>query len=422
MNLNNSIPLNEFITLQRGFDLPSKDRVTGNIPVVASTSIVDFHNTAKAIAPGVVIGRSGSIGGGQYIKEDYWPLNTTLWVKDFKGHNPRYIYYVLKNINFSRFNVGSGVPTLNRNHLSTISISDIGLLNENKIAHVLSTLDDKIELNRKMNKTLEEMAQALFKSWFVDFDPVHAKAKAKGSDADLEKIAKELGISKEVLDLFPDEFEESEIGMIPKGWEVKKLLELTNITSSKRIFSREYEEDGIPFYRSKEIIGLASGNAIEDTLYISENKYSDIKEKFLVPKKNDILITSVGTIGIIYLVPDNSPFYFKDGNLTWINGYNNIHHLYIYHFLKSTKTQNRIKSVVIGTTQKALTIVNINSLSIITPTINILEEFSKQAEAIFKQITINTNLTHSLQKTRDTLLPKLLSGELDVLELNLEIQ
>ncbi|MFA0173197.1 restriction endonuclease subunit S, partial [Vibrio splendidus] len=120
-------PLNEFITLQRGFDLPKGDRVEGGIPVVASTGVGGYHNESKVKAPGVVIGRSGSIGGGQYITDDFWPLNTTLWIKDFKGHDPRYVYYLMRSIDFTKFNVGSGVPTLNRNHLSSLLVNELGV-------------------------------------------------------------------------------------------------------------------------------------------------------------------------------------------------------------------------------------------------------------------------------------------------------
>jgi len=140
MSVEKNIPLNEFITLQRGFDLPKGDRIEEGVPVVASTGIGGYHNEAKVQAPGVVIGRSGSIGGGQYITEDFWPLNTTLWVKDFKGHFPRYVYYLLRSINFQQFNVGTGVPTLNRNHLSSVLVADIGYDNEKRIAEIIGVL------------------------------------------------------------------------------------------------------------------------------------------------------------------------------------------------------------------------------------------------------------------------------------------
>ncbi|OWO86429.1 hypothetical protein B5C26_01335 [Photorhabdus luminescens] len=230
MGFKKTIPLNEFITLQRGFDLPKDERIAGNVPVIASTGIGGYHNETKVNAPGVVIGRSGSIGGGQYITVDFWPLNTTLWVKDFKGHHPRYVYYLLKSIDFSQFNVGSGVPTLNRNHLSGVLVANTSYKYEKKIADIIGSLDDRIEFNKKINQTLEQMAQTLFKSWFVDFDPVIDNALDAGNPiptpfqerAELrQKVRKSADfkpLSTEIRALFPAKFEETELGWVPKGW------------------------------------------------------------------------------------------------------------------------------------------------------------------------------------------------------------
>lgn len=115
--------LSNVFALQRGFDLPAQNRRPGAVPVVASTGVVGSHNEPLVKSPGVVVGRSGSIGGAQFITNDFWPLNTTLWVKDFKGNDPRFIYYLLSNIDFKGFNVGSGVPTLNRNHIHSLPVS-----------------------------------------------------------------------------------------------------------------------------------------------------------------------------------------------------------------------------------------------------------------------------------------------------------
>ena len=128
------IRLSDFITLQRGFDLPSTHRKDGDIPIVASTGIVGYHSEAKVAGPGVIIGRSGSIGGGQYVSGNHWPLNTTLWVKDFKGNVPQFVYYFLKNIDFSRFNAGAGVPTLNRHHISSIAVLCFSISEQARIA------------------------------------------------------------------------------------------------------------------------------------------------------------------------------------------------------------------------------------------------------------------------------------------------
>jgi len=169
--------LGEVLTLQRGFDLPEKDRKPGPFPVIASTGPVGTHEFAMVQGPGVVIGRSGSLGGGQFIKGDFWPLNTTLWVKDFKRNDRRFCYYLLKSLDLARFNAGSGVPTLNRNHIHPLPVTvPKDVRDQRAIAHILGTLDDKIEVLRRMSRTLEEMARAVFKSWFVDFDPVVVNA------------------------------------------------------------------------------------------------------------------------------------------------------------------------------------------------------------------------------------------------------
>lgn len=125
MNEWQEVTLGDVLTLQRGFDLPVQDRKGGVFPVIASTGEVGRHQEAKVKAPGVVIGRSGSIGGGQYLENDFWPLNTTLWIKEFKGNNERYCYYLLKTIDFQQYNSGSGVPTLNRNHVHPLGCYDL---------------------------------------------------------------------------------------------------------------------------------------------------------------------------------------------------------------------------------------------------------------------------------------------------------
>ena len=168
--------------------------------------------------PGVVIGRSGSLGGGQYIKHDFWPLNTTLWVKDFNQNDPRFCYFFLKSLDLGQYNVGSGVPTLNRNHIHPLPVRVPPLPEQRAIAQILGTLDDKIELNRQLNETLEELARTIFKDWFVDFGPV--RAKLEGRDT---------GLPEHLARLFPDRLVESELGEIPEGWGVKTLGELIEL-------------------------------------------------------------------------------------------------------------------------------------------------------------------------------------------------
>lgn len=113
--------LDDVLVLQRGFDLPKADRVEGTVPIYAATGVTGFHNEAKVKAPGVVTGRSGTIGDVLYVQEDFWPLNTALWVKEFPEAEPLYAYYVLSSLDLKQFNSGAAVPTLNRNDIHGIN-------------------------------------------------------------------------------------------------------------------------------------------------------------------------------------------------------------------------------------------------------------------------------------------------------------
>lgn len=155
-------------------------------------------------------------------------------------------------------------------------------------------------------------------------------------------------------------------------WKEYKLGDVCEITSSKRIFYSEYEDSGVPFYRSKEIINLFNKQEIATELFISEERYKEIKEKFGVPQKNDILLTSVGSIGIPYLVKENDKFYFKDGNLTWIRNYDarKIDPLFLYIWIISEVGKRTLEILSMGAAQAALTISRLKEAKIFLPSIN----------------------------------------------------
>src|SRR5215204_4515411 len=144
--------LGDLVELKRGYDLPQRDRHRGTVPIVSSSGVTGQHSQAKVSGPGVVTGRYGTLGKVFYIDEDFWPLNTTLYVRDFKGNDPRFISYLLRSIDFFAYSDKAAVPGLNRNHLHQALVRYPSELSEQRaIAHILSTLDDKIELNRRMN-------------------------------------------------------------------------------------------------------------------------------------------------------------------------------------------------------------------------------------------------------------------------------
>jgi type I restriction enzyme S subunit len=363
--------LGDVVVFQRGHDLPKTEMKIGPIPVAGSNGIIGYHDTATTTGPGITIGRSGNIGLPHFYKTNFWAHNTVLYVKDFKGNDEKYIFYFLNTLDFTILNAGSAVPTLNRNHIHELLVKIPTSLPEQKaIASVLSSLDDKIDLLHRQNKTLEAMAEVLFRQWFVE--------KAKDD------------------------------------WKEKTLGELLTITSSKRIFYSEYVTSGVPFYRSKEIIELQNTGTTTSELCISNERFNEINSKFGTPKGGDILLTSVGTLGVAYRVKAFDKFYFKDGNLTWFKDFNELPSPIIYLWLNSKIGQEKLATITIGSTQQALTIEGLRNISFKIPTKDIIDRCTKNFEIIISKIDVNQTQISTLKKLRDTLLPKLMSGEVRV--------
>ncbi|MDD5804614.1 MAG: restriction endonuclease subunit S, partial [Clostridia bacterium] len=152
--------------LQRGFDLPSTDIKQGKYPVVMSNGIGSYHSEYKAKGPGVVTGRSGTIGKLHYIEDNYWPHNTALWVTDFKGNNPKFVYYMFQCIDLSRFSTGSGVPTLNRNDVHDTVVSIPSVDEQIRISEYLTTLDHLITLHQRKYEDAKKLKKYMLQKMF----------------------------------------------------------------------------------------------------------------------------------------------------------------------------------------------------------------------------------------------------------------
>lgn len=183
-------------------------------------------------------------------------------------------------------------------------------------------------------------------------------------------------------------------------WKTYKLGDVVDIGSSKRIFYKEYVDSGIPFYRSKEVIEKYKGNKVSTELFITQEKFTELKEKFGVPNKDDILLTSVGTLGIPYVVKEEDEFYFKDGNLTWFKNYtNHILSLYLYYWIISPIGKNELEMSSIGSTQAALTIKGLKALDISLPP---LEEQNAIAE-VLSSLDDKIDLLHRQNRTLEAM-------------------
>lgn len=180
-------------------------------------------------------------------------------------------------------------------------------------------------------------------------------------------------------------------------WKKYKLGDVSSISSSKRIFAKEYQTEGIPFYRGKEIIEKYNGNAVTTELYITKQRYNEIKEKFDVPRKGDILLTSVGTLGIPWYV-DEDAFYFKDGNLTWFRANEKCDSEFLYLWLNSVEAKHQIDVMCIGSTQKALTIDTLKKFEITLPDVKTQRKIVNIINPIVKKIKQNSLINDNLEQ------------------------
>ena len=411
--------LGKFTTLQRGHDLPSATRIAGNIPILGSFGITGWHNESKVSGPGVTVGRSGaSYGVVSYSEVDYWPLNTALFVKNFHGNYPKFAYYFLKSMDFERYNSGSAVQSLNRNHIHPIEISIPPFPEQKAIAYILGSLDEKIELNRQMNETLEAMAQALFKSWFVDFDPVIDNALAAGNtipDEFSERAEQRKGIEKKdnsnIQDLFPNEFEfTEEMGWIPKGWGASTLDDLT--TELRRGISPKYTEvDGVRVVNQRCIRNHSIDYSVcrlnDESLRKVEGRHLEV---------GDVVVnsTGVGTLGRMAQVLYLDELAVVDSHVTIVRPNTELVKPYTFGRLMLS-IEPLVESMGLGSTgQTELSRVHLGELVVCVPPIKLQEFVEKSFLSYSDKSAFNIQQNITLAKLRDTLLPKFMSGELRI--------
>jgi type I restriction enzyme, S subunit len=411
------MPLGEVITLQRGFDLPSQDRKPGKVPIVSSSGISDYHSEVGVKGPGVITGRYGTIGQVFLVQEDYWPLNTTLWVKDFHGNDPHFASYLLRTIDFQSCSDKSSVPGVNRNDLHRIPVLLPPLSEQKAIATVLGALDDKIELNRRMNATLEAMARALFQSWFVDFDPVRAKLDSR----------KPAGLDPATAALFPASFQDSAVGHIPHGWKVGVLDEVTKFVIGGDWGATEPTDDEtVSCYciRGADIPSLQSGGVGKmPTRFL---KPSSVEKRQLAdgdlaieisggsPTQctgrpvlaSDALLQSLGQP----LVASNFCRIVKLKSPALSN--------FVYLWLRRLYDAGELFQFETGTTgiKNFAFVIFSERYPLVVPDLRVAEAFDRTVSPLFARIQANSQESRTLATLRDTLLPKLLSGGLCVNE------
>ena len=374
--------LGEVAFFQRGHDLPKTQMNDGLIPVAGSNGIIGFHDKSTTKAPGITIGRSGNIGIPKFYNQEFWAHNTVLYVKDFKGNDEKFVFYLLNTIDLSGFNSGSAVPTLNRNHIHEIDMRVPPLEEQKAIAEVLSSLDDKIDLLHRQNQTLESLAQTLFRQWFGSETLVSPLDEAKAS--------------------FPNR----------ENWKEKPLGKITNIAIGRTPPRKEDEWFSTDFKDVKWISIKDLGNDGVFIFKTSEYLTQEAVERFNVPviPKDTVVLSFKMTVGRVAITTETmlsneAIAHFKFHDKTPISKE------YLYLFLKTFPYDS------LGSTSSIVTAINsamIKEMMILIPDEKTIKDFSSIVEPQFEKIRQNQQQIQTLENLRDTLLPKLLSGEVRV--------
>lgn len=384
--------LGDMIELKRGYDLPQQKRVSGTIPIVSSSGISDYHNRAMAKGPGVVTGRYGTLGEVFYIAGDFWPLNTTLYVKDFKGNDPRFVSYFLRTLPFLAYSDKAAVPGLNRNdlHLAPVRYPE-DVTEQRAIADVLGTLDGKIKLNQEKNDVLEAIARTIFKSWFVDFRPVHAKV--EGRDP---------GLPEPLAELFPNSFDESELGNIPSGWEVRSLDDIARFLNGLAL-QKFPPKDG-RFLPVIKIAQLRAGNTDG-----ADKASAELGAEYVVTD-GDVLFSWSGSLECVLWTGGTGALNQHLFRVTSAQFPKWLYYLWINQHLPEFRRIAAAKATTMGHIQRH----HLSEAKIVLPSVALMNAADSYIAPLLDAIVTTRIQSRTLASLRDVLLPKLVSGEIQV--------
>lgn len=391
--------LGEAVNLKRGYDLPHSARSPGPFPVVSSSGITDHHSEAKVKGPGVITGRYGTLGQVFFVESDYWPLNTSLYVEDFKGNDPRFVSYFLGALNFGAQNAAGAVPGVNRNHLHAIEVRVPPLPCQKRIAGILSVYDELIVNSQRRIQILEDMARALFREWFVHF-------RFPGQES-VPRVT-------------------SSLGEIPQGWDVKKLgeLMLDHIGGGwgKDAADGDHTQPAwvirgtdIPSARSCQVIGiphrfhtasnlrsrkLAAGDIIFEVS--GGSKGQPVGRTLLISP--ELLSALAGDVICASFCKRVRPRVEAYGSemlyLSFLEGYES-----------GEIEQYQVQSTGISNFKWTEFIANTDR---VIPPATLQSHFRELVAPLFTQIATLGLKIQNLRRTRDLLLPRLLSGQIDV--------
>lgn len=368
-----------------------KKLADGQYPVYGSGGLMRYVDSKLYDGPSILIPRKGTLNNIMFVESPFWTVDTMFWsIINTDKVDPKFLFYSICKRDFASMNVGSAVPSMTVNILNDIQISyPKNIADQRRIASILSSLDRKIELNNKINADLEEMAQAIFKNWFVDFEP------------------------------FKDgKFVNSELGRIPEGWKVGKITDIgcliTDYVSNGSFASLK---QNVHLYETKEYAQFIRNTDLKTntfSVYVDKHSYDFLSKSTLYG--NEIIISNVGDVGSVHLCPKLDIPMTLGNNIIMLRPNEKEYNYFLYLWFKYFSGQGLIQGIKGGSAQPKFNKTDFKNLPLLIPSFEIIERSYWIFESMFSILSSNVKENSRLSLLRDTLLPRLMSGDLEVPE------
>ncbi len=400
----------DFCPFKYGKGLPERDRKPGAYGVYSSAGLVGWHDSAYVNASGIVVGRKGTVGSVTFSAKPFWPIDTAFYVDDQpRIRDIHFTYYLLKTLDLHLMNTDSAVPGLNRDNAHAIEVRIPPLSVQRDIANFLRLMDDRITLLRETNTTLEQIAQALFKSWFVNFDPVRAKSVGKLPE----------GMDEATASLFPDAFEETELGMVPRSWQVSTLSSLATFQNGYAFKGSDWVEQGHPVIKIGNVKPLLID--FEGCSYVSPETVS-VLDRFKLGR-GDLLVGMTGYVGETGLVTSTEVASYLNqrvGRIVTSQGLDDLG--FVFATVRQAEFKAYAESQSHGSAQANVSGADLMKFAVVIPSAQVLNIFNQLVGKLIEKILANFEQAKTLTNLRDTLLPRLISGQLRIADAEAELE
>lgn len=388
----NRYALSDLATIKYGKNQKKVLSESGNIPIYGTGGLMGYATTALYDKPSVLIGRKGTIGKVKYVEHPFWTVDTLFYtIVNTDIVLPKYLYYVMSLIDLNNYNEGTTIPSLRTETLNRLEFDIPSLVEQETILSCLNPIDEKIALNNAINNNLEQQAVLLFKKWFIEFD----------------------NSSKNML--------ETRFGLVPESFKLLKIGELPlvvtdyvangSFASLKANVTLYQEPNYAYFIRNTD---LKSGTF---EVFVDEHSYNFLSKSTLYG--GEIIISNVGDVGSVFLCPKLDKPMTLGNNIIMLRPEQENLRYYLYIWFKWLYGQSLIQGIKGGSAQPKFNKTDFKNLPIFLPPDDLLEQFHQIVKPMFELIDENNTENQALTRTRDTLLPKLMSGELDVSDIDL---